>query len=129
MKKYVKTAPIIAIFMALSANAEVALKDKSEIVGKWNLHDEAIKLEGQKRALAVEWNVKPDGTIDTITSDAAGRISEMKITISYTVENGGIKKQVAPGRDKYEFCQVLEKTDTDMTLHCTYYYFLTRIKK
>lgn len=129
MKKHVKITPIIAIFMALSANAEVALKDKSEIVGKWNLHDEAIKLGGQKRAVAVEWDVKPDGTIDTITSDAAGRISEMKITISYTIENGSLKKQVAPGRDKYELCQVIDKTDTDMTLHCSYYYFLTRIKK
>lgn len=128
MKKYTKIIPVVAVFFALSANAEVVLKDNSEIVGKWKLHDEAIKLNGEKRPVLVEWNVKPDGTIDTITSDAAGRISEMKITIKYAVENGGITKQVAPGREKYESCKVVDKTDTDMTLHCSYYYFLTRTK-
>ena len=129
MKKRLQLIPVIAFFLAFSASAEVALKDSSEIVGKWKLHDEAIKLNGEKRPLAVEWDVKPNGTIDTITSDDKGRISEMKITITYTVEEGGIKKQVAPGREKYEFCKVIDKTDADMTLHCSYYYFLTRVKK
>jgi len=128
MNKYTKMIPVVAVFLAFSANAEVLLKDSSEIVGKWKLHDEAIKLNGEKRPVTVEWNVKPDGTIDTITSDSKGRISEMKITIKYTIENGGITKQVAPGREKYESCQVIDKTDTEMTLHCSYYYFLTRVK-
>ena len=133
MNKLFKTLSLVVIAFALPAQAEVALKDSSEILGKWRLHDESIKLNADKRPVQVEWNVKPDGTIETTTSDVASRpsekrIGEMKIPIKYSIENGGIKKQVVPGREQYEFCKVIEKTDADMILQCTYFYYLTKIK-
>ena len=49
MKKYVKILPLAALFFAFSANADVELKDNSEILGKWKVYAEAQKLEGEKR--------------------------------------------------------------------------------
>lgn len=133
MKKYFMILPLAAILLAFQAMAEVTLKDASGIFGKWRLHDESIKLNADKRPVQVEWNIKPDGTIETTTSDANAkaserRIGEMKIAIKYSIENGGIKKQVVPGREQYEFCKVVEKTETDMILQCTYFYYLTKMK-
>jgi hypothetical protein len=52
----------------------------------------------------------------------------MKIAIKYSVENGEIKKQTTPGREKYESCKVVEKEGSKMILKCTYlYFFLTKI--
>jgi len=50
MKKYVKILPLAALFFAFSANAEVALQSNSEILGKWKLYAEAIKLDGEKKS-------------------------------------------------------------------------------
>lgn len=124
--KYLKTLPLIAMFFALSANADIELKDNSEILGKWNFHDEAVTLTGPKKAVKQEWEFKSDGTLLTKASDDAGRISDLQIAIKYSVENGEIKKQAAPGREKYETCKVVEKEGPDMVLKCAYYFFLTR---
>lgn len=128
MKKYVKILSSAVIFLVFSANAEVALKDNSEIVGKWNLYAEAAKLDGEKKAVKVEWDFEKDGTLQTISTDSVGRTKEMKIAIKYYIENGEIKKQTTPGREKYESCKVIEKDDSKMVLKCTYlFFFLTRI--
>jgi len=128
MKKYVKILSSAVIFFVFSANAEVALKDNSEIVGKWNLYAEAAKLDGEKKAVKVEWDFEKDGTLQTISTDSVGRTKEMKIAIKYYIENGEIKKQTTPGREKYESCKVIEKDDSKMVLKCTYlFFFLTKI--
>jgi hypothetical protein len=126
MNRCVKILPLVAIFFTLSANADVQLKDNSEILGRWNLHDEAVTLTGQKKAVTQEWEFKPDGTLISTASDVAGRISALKIEIKYSVENGEIKKQVAPGREKYESCKVIEKDNSNMILKCAYFFFLTK---
>ena len=128
MKRYVKILPLAVFFFVFSANAEVALKDNSEILGKWNLYAESPKLDGEKKKVTVEWDFKADGVLQTTATDSVGRTKEMKIAIKYTVENGGIKKQTVPGRDKYESCKVVEKEGSKMILKCTYlYFFLTKI--
>lgn len=128
MKKYVKILPLAALFFAFSANADVALKDNSEILGKWDLYAEATKLNGEQKAVTVEWDFKADGVLQTTATDSVGRTKEMKIAIKYTVENGEIKKQTTPGREKYESCKVVEKEGSKMILKCTYlYFFLTKI--
>ncbi len=128
MKRYVKILPLAVFFFAFSANAEVALKDNSEILGKWNLYAESPKLDGEKKKVTVEWDFKADGILQTTATDSVGRTKEMKIAIKYTVENGGIKKQTVPGREKYESCKVVEKEGSKMILKCTYlYFFLTKI--
>ena len=63
MNRCVKILPLVAIFFTLSANADVQLKDNSEILGKWNLHDEAVSLTSPKKAVTQEWEFKADGTL------------------------------------------------------------------
>jgi hypothetical protein len=128
MKRCVKILSLATLFFAFSANAEVALKDSSEILGKWNLYAEAAKLDGEQKAVKIEWEFKADGVLQTTSTDSVGRTKEMKIAIKYFVENGEIKKQTSPGREKYESCKVVEKEGSKMILKCTYlYFFLTKI--
>ena len=58
MKRYVKILPLAALFFAFSTNAEVALKDNSEILGKWKLYAEATKLDGEQKPVTIEWEFK-----------------------------------------------------------------------
>jgi hypothetical protein len=128
MNRCVKILSLTALFFAFSAQAEVALKDNSEILGKWNLYAEAAKLDGEQKAVKVEWEFKADGALLTTATDSVGRTKEMKIAIKYFVENGEINKQTTPGRDKYESCKVVEKEGSKMILKCAYlYFFLTKI--
>lgn len=128
IKKSLALLSVSAIFFALSANADVMLKDESEILGKWKLTAEAAKLDGEKKKVIVDWNFKPGGILETVATDAGGRTNEMHITIKYSVENGIIKKQISPGRERFEDCKVLEKTGTEMVLKCPFlYFFLTKI--
>lgn len=128
IKKWLKMAPVAAIFLAFTASADVELKDNSDILGKWNLFAEATKIDGEKKAITVEWEFKNDGVLQTTSTDSVGRTKEMKIAIKYFVADGVIKKQVTPGREKYEACKVVEKNAKNMTLKCEYlYFFLTKI--
>ncbi|TRW94652.1 hypothetical protein [Candidatus Methylobacter oryzae] len=126
MNRCVKILPLVTIFFTLSANADVQLKDNSEILGTWILHDEAVSLTSPKKAVTQEWEFKNDGTLISSATDVAGRISALKISLKYSIENGEIKKQSAPGREKYESCKVIEKEGSDMILKCTYFFFLTK---
>lgn len=126
IKKYIKIMPLTAMLFAVSAHADVALKDNSEILGKWNLYAEAAKLDGEKKNVKVEWEFLPDGILNTTATDSVGRTKEMKIAIKYSVENGVIKKQTTPGREKYETCTVVEKDASEMTLKCTYLFFFLK---
>jgi hypothetical protein len=128
IKKYVKIFLMLAIFFAITANADVVLKDNSELLGKWNLYAEAAKFDGEKKAVKVEWEFEKDGTLLTTATDSVGRTKEMKIAIKYFIENGEIKKQTTPGREKYESCKVIEKNGPEMVLKCTYlFFFLTKL--
>lgn len=128
MKKYIKILLLAASFFILSANADIALKDNSEILGKWNLYAEAAKLDGEKKAVTVEWDFKENGVLQTKATDSIGRTKEMNIAVKYSVADGEIKKQASPGREKYESCKVVEKNGSNMILKCTYlFFFLTKI--
>lgn len=126
MKKTVKILLLAAAFFVFSAHANVVLKDNSEILGKWNLYAEAIKLDGEQKAVTSEWDFQSDGTLQTISTDSLGRTKEMRIAIKYFVENGEIKKQASPGREKYDSCSVLEKDATKMTLKCSGMFFFLK---
>lgn len=126
MKNMVKLLALLGVSLAFSANAEVQLKDNSEILGKWNLYAEAIKLDGEKKAVKTEWEFQSDGTLQTTSTDSVGRTKEMKISIKYSVENGEIKKQATPGREKYDSCKVIEKDAAQMTLKCSGMFFFLK---
>jgi hypothetical protein len=128
IKKYLEILLLSASFFALTASADVVLKDESEILGKWKVTAEAAKLDGEKKKVIVEWEFAPGGVLKTISTDSNGRTNEMHISIQYKVEDGVIKKQVSPGREKFENCKVVEKNGSDMILKCPFlFYFLTKI--
>ncbi len=128
IRKYIRMLPIAAIFFALSANADVVLKDNSEILGKWKVNAESAKLDGEKKKVIVEWDFQADGVLMTTATDSGGRTKEMHIPIKYRVEDGVIKKQVSPGREKFDDCKVIEKQGSDMVIKCPFlYFFLTKI--
>lgn len=127
IKRYIRILPLAAVFFSVSANAEIMLTDKSEILGKWGLYAEAAKLDGEKKNVNIEWDFADDGVLHTTATDTRGRTNEMKINIRYSIEDGAIKKEMAPGRGKYESCKVVEKDGANMTIKCTFqYFFLTK---
>lgn len=124
---YVKYLPLVAVFFAWSAHAEVVLKDNSEILGKWTVNAEALKIDGEKKTIVSSWEFKNDGTLLAVSTDSLGRTKEMTVVVKYTIEDGVIKKQLSPGREKYESCSVVQKEGSDMILRCTnLFLFLTK---
>lgn len=112
---------------AFSAQADVALADNSKILGKWKVTAESLGLDKQKKMLNVSWDFQNNGVLKTVSEDTLGRTSEMDIDVKYSVENGVIKKQVSPGREKYEDCAVIEMEGRSMILKCKgLYLFMTR---
>jgi hypothetical protein len=128
INRYLGMFSVVAMFFVLSAHADVALKDESEILGKWKVTAEAAKLDGEKKKVIVEWDFQAGGVLQTVATDSGGRTNEMHIPIKYKVEDGVIKKQVSPGRDKFENCKVVERKGDEMILKCPFlFYFLTKI--
>jgi uncharacterized protein (TIGR03066 family) len=127
MKIIITTLSLIATLAAFSAQADVKLQDNSKILGKWKISAEALGIDKEKKALNVSWEFQNNGTLITTGEDTLGRTNEMVIPIKYSIENGNIKKQSAPGREKYEECTVIELSDKDMILKCKgIYSFMTR---
>lgn len=127
MKTITTLLSLCAAFIAFSANAEVKLQDNSKILGKWQVTHEALALDREKKPLQVTWEFQKDGTLMTTGEDARSGIGEMNIPIKYSVADGVIKKQITPGREKYEDCAVVEMEGNGMTLKCKFLYlFMTR---
>ena len=126
MKTITKPFSLAIVLLAFSANAEVKLKDNSELLGKWSVYAEAPALNKEKRSLNIEWDFKNDGTLNTISQDVRGRTGTIKIPLKYSVVDGAIKKQSTPGREKYETCTVVEKEGAEMVIKCKYLYFFLR---
>ncbi len=130
MKKTIKHLTTLLAFAALSttANAEVKLEDNSKIVGKWHVYAAAPALHKEKRAQDSMWEFKPNNTMTVEGKDVvSGRTGMMNIKLKYSIEDGKIKRQTAPGRQKYETCSVYELNGNEMTLKCTYlYYFMKK---
>jgi len=127
MKTIITILSVLALLTAFSANAEVKLEDNSKILGKWKVNAESLGLDKEKKSLNVSWDFQSNGTLMTIGEDTLGRTSEMDIAIKYRVEDGVIKKQTSPGREKYEDCVVLELSNSNMILKCKgIYFFMAR---
>lgn len=123
----VRNVSLAALLFTSTAYADVALKDSSEIVGHWVVSAESLKLDGEKKLIKSSWDFKDDGTLTAISTDSLGRTKEMTVVVKYTVEDGLIKKQLSPGREKYESCSVVQREGSDMVLKCTnLFLFLTK---
>jgi len=127
MKTITIVLSLLAAFATSAASAEVKLDDNSKILGKWQVTAEALALDREKKPLHVSWEFQKDGTLVTTGEDARSGIGEMTIPIKYSVADGVIRKQVTPGREKYEDCAVVEMEGNAMTLKCKFLYlFMTR---
>ncbi|MDD1622576.1 MAG: hypothetical protein LUQ11_13955 [Methylococcaceae bacterium] len=122
MKTITTLLSLLAALAAFSANADVKLEDNSKILGKWQVTAEALALDREKKPLHVTWDFQKDGTLMTTGEDARSGIGEVSIPIKYSVADGVIKKQITPGREKYEDCAVVEMDGKEMTLKCKFLY-------
>ena len=126
MKKNKYIFALVTCFLAFTANAKVSLEDNSQIIGVWSLYAEAAAMHKEKVPVDVTWEFKKDGQLLTKARDKRGRTGLMKIKLKYFIENGEIKKQKTPGREKYESCHVTKLEGTEMVLKCEYLYFFLK---
>ncbi|NOQ63079.1 MAG: hypothetical protein GQ582_01040 [Methyloprofundus sp.] len=127
MQVFIASAVLLFSMSANSAESNVVLEDNSQILGKWNLYAESIALHKEKVELFSVWEFQKDGTLHTVSNDRFGRLKNLVIDLTYSVEDGVIKKQKTPGRSKMEDCRVLSLEDGKMTLKCTFVFlFLKR---
>lgn len=127
MKTITILLSLLTALASSAANADIKLQDNSKLLGKWQVTHEALALGREKKPLHVTWEFQKDGTLVTTGEDARSGIGEMNISIKYSVADGVIKKQLTPGREKYEDCAVVEMDEKEMTLKCKFLYlFLTR---
>ncbi|CAD6877306.1 hypothetical protein [Methylomonas albis] len=127
MKTIIMLLSLLAAFATSTASADVKLQDNSKLLGKWQVTHEALALDREKKPLHVTWEFQKDGTLVTTGEDARSGIGEMTIPIKYSVADGVIKKQITPGREKYEDCSVVEMDDKNIVLKCKFLYlFMTR---
>ncbi|MCK5898488.1 MAG: hypothetical protein KAG06_05400 [Methylococcales bacterium] len=129
MKKTSTLLPMLALVVSSSfvqAAQDVKLEDNSSILGKWSLYAESPALHKEKKPVKISWDFKKDGTIKTSAEDTRARTRKMTITLKYSVVDGVIKKQSTPGREKYETCRVIDKSDKSMILKCKYLFFFLK---
>lgn len=129
MKKTIQFLLLASVFIAASANAKektIALEDNSKILGKWDLTHEAAALHKEKKKVNIQWDFKKGGVLNTAATDTRARTGAMSINVKYSIEDGAIRKQATPGREKYEMCRAVKLEEKEMILHCKYLYFFLK---
>ena len=103
---------------------------QADLLGTWQIDKESLQNDGSKsRSLNSTWTFKNDGTIEGVSqeSDAHARVDMLRATLNYSIEEGKLLKQAAPGRSKMETCVAIEKENNKMVLKCqTLYFFMTK---
>lgn len=129
MKKIIKLLTLTTLLFASSAYAEktIPLEDNSLILGEWKLYAETPQLHLEKKMVQNEWNFRDNGILTSTAFDP--RLDGKKsVNVTYSIEDGMIKKQIQPGRQKTENCKVVKLEGKDMVLHCKYLYYLLKRK-
>lgn len=112
-----------------AAAAEIPLT-QAELVGTWQIEKESVNADGSgARGLNTTWTFRNDGTMEGISqeNDSHARIEQLKAVLNYSVEDGKLKKQAAPGRSKMETCAATAKDGNKMVLKCqSIYFFMTK---
>lgn len=120
---------VLLMAVAFSANAEVSLTEK-DLLGTWKINKEAINKEGtDAKTLNSVWTFRNDGTMEGVSNDtnAHARVSEIRATVKYSIEEGKLVKQASPGRSKFETCTAIERNGNDMVLECNHiFFFMTK---
>jgi hypothetical protein len=127
--KFITSLPLFFMFLAFSANAEIALTG-ADILGTWSIDAESNHLDGSGgKKLQTTWTFNKDGTMTGESSDSQrhARVGTFRVSVKYRIEDGKLIKQVSPGRKKEDVCIVIEKEDPKMILKCrTNYFFMTK---
>jgi hypothetical protein len=117
------------MLLSFSASADVPLT-QSDLIGSWQIDKESVDREGTKsQSLNTVWTFKTDGTLEGISqeSDAHARINQLRAVLNYSVQDGKLVKQAAPGRSRMETCTAIEKENDKMILKCqSTYFFMTK---
>ena len=128
MRATIFFAPFL-LLVSFASLADVPLK-QADLLGTWQIDKESLQNDGSKsRSLNSTWTFKNDGTIEGVSqeSDAHARVDMLRATLNYSIEEGKLLKQVAPGRSKMETCVAIEKENNKMVLKCqTLYFFMTK---
>lgn len=129
MQNTIRSA-IVLLFLSLPAFAEEIQLTQSDLLGTWKIDKESVNSDGSNaRGLNTQWTFRNDGTIEGVSeeSDAHRRIDSLRAVLNYSVENGKLIKQAAPGRSKMETCTAVEKDGNQMVLKCqSVYFFMTK---
>ncbi|GAW85781.1 conserved hypothetical protein [Bathymodiolus platifrons methanotrophic gill symbiont] len=114
------------LFASLAhAEKTIPLEDNSLILGEWKLYAETPQLHLEKKMVQNKWNFRDNGFLTSTAYDP--RLDGIKaVNVKYSVEDGVIKKQIQPGREKIESCKVVKLEGDNMTLHCKYLYYLLK---
>ncbi|MGR8981655.1 MAG: lipocalin family protein [Gammaproteobacteria bacterium] len=117
------------MFFSFSAVADVPLS-QADLLGTWQIDKESLQRDGSKsRSLNSTWTFNNDGTMDGVSedSDVHARAETIRASLNYSVEDGKLVKQAAPGRSKMETCTAVEKENNKMVLKCQdIYFFMTK---
>lgn len=117
------------MFLSFSASADVPLT-QADLLGSWKIDKESVDREGKKAtSLNTIWTFKSDGKLEGISqeSDAHARIEQLRAVLNYSVQEGKLVKQAAPGRSRMETCTAIEKENDKMILKCpSVYFFMTK---
>ncbi len=124
----IKFLPLVALLISPLTQAKdviIPLEDNAQILGKWSIYAETAALHKTKKLVNNKWDFKENGSLVSTAFDP--RLdSETSVKVKYFIEDGFIKKQVQPGREKYETCKVVKLEGKDLILHCKYLYYLLR---
>ncbi len=130
MRSTIFFVPALMLFsFSFSAVAEVPLT-QADILGTWQIDKESLQSDGSKsRSINSTWTFNSDGTMVGVSkdSDAHARMETLRASLNYSIEDGKILKQAAPGRSKMETCTAVEKENDKMVLKCqAIYFFMTK---
>lgn len=117
------------LLFSVTAAADVQLT-QADVLGAWQIDKESVHRDGSiSNNMSSVWTFKEDGTMEGVSneSDAHARVNQLRAVLNYSIENGKILKQSAPGRSKMETCTAIEKENNKMVLKCqTNYFFMTK---
>jgi len=123
-------AAIVLLFFSAPAFAEEIKLTQADLLGTWQIDKESVNSDGSNaRGLNTQWTFKNDGTMEGVTeeSEAHRRLDSLRAVLNYSIENGKLIKQAAPGRSKMETCTAIEKEGNKMVLKCqSVYFFMTK---
>ena len=124
-----KLPVLVLMLLSFSALAEVKLT-QADVLGTWQIDKESANSDGSNARISnTTWTIKQDGTIEGLTheSDSHARIDSLRAVLNYSIQDGKLVKQAAPGRSKMETCEAIEKNGNQMVLKCqTVYFFMTK---